>query len=177
MENYKNKDKLFELNVYIFRTFIRFYTYSKNSQSLIFISNSANSVLKNPCSLKHLLTVKFSYKENTACNCCRNIGHFLFVYVHLRCIANKLKEISKMLTLLPPEKFLWTPISRIVFRLKRRSELSHRRGGVKGAIATKLSKLDVCGDWKVVRCGMGVGFSRSGPLGDFSKIFQGWQKW
>jgi len=24
------------------------------------------------------LSVKCSYKENTACNCCRNVGHFLF---------------------------------------------------------------------------------------------------
>jgi len=25
-----------------------------------------------------LLTVKFSYKENTVCNCCRNTEHFIF---------------------------------------------------------------------------------------------------
>ena len=78
LEKYENKDKVFELKVYIFRTFIRFCTYSKNSQSLLLISNSANSVLKNPCSPKHLLTVKFPNKENTVCYCCRDIGHFLF---------------------------------------------------------------------------------------------------
>jgi len=42
----------------MFRIFIGFYTCSKKSQSLLFISNSANSVLKTPCSLNHLLTCK-----------------------------------------------------------------------------------------------------------------------
>jgi len=40
------------------------------------------------------------------------------VYVHLRCIANKLKRISKMSTLPPPlEKFLRTPMT-LINRLK-----------------------------------------------------------
>jgi len=77
LEKYESKEKLFEWNVWIFRIFIRFCTYSKNSQSLLFVSNSANSILKNSCSLKHLLTVKFSCKENTVCKCYRNTGHFL----------------------------------------------------------------------------------------------------
>jgi len=45
-------------------------------------------------------------RGKTLCNCCRNIGHFLwgvervkrFVYVHLRCIVNNLKRTSKMST-------------------------------------------------------------------------------
>jgi len=34
-----------------------------------------------------LLTVTFSYKENTVCNCCRNIGHFLFLCTSI-CVAS-----------------------------------------------------------------------------------------
>ena len=46
--------------------------------------------------------------EITDGDCYRNIEHFFFVYVHLRCIANNLKKISKMSTL---EKFLRTPVN------------------------------------------------------------------
>jgi len=28
----------------------------------------------------------FSYKENAACNCCRNTGYFLFLYTSI-CVA------------------------------------------------------------------------------------------
>jgi len=34
LEKHEYKEKLVELNVYFFRVCIRFYTYSKNSQSL-----------------------------------------------------------------------------------------------------------------------------------------------
>ena len=52
---------------------------------------------------KYFLSVKFCNKETTACNWCRNVGHF-FVYFHLRCVANKLKTISQMSTLPTSEK-------------------------------------------------------------------------
>jgi len=50
-----------------------------------------------------LLSVSF-LRWSAACNCCRNIGHFLcgaervkrFVYVNLRGVVRNLKQISKM---------------------------------------------------------------------------------
>jgi len=40
----------------------------------------------------NLLTVKFSYKENTVCNCFRNTGHFLFC---IRSFALQRKKTEK----------------------------------------------------------------------------------
>ena len=93
----------------IFRIFLIFYTSSKNSQSLSFTSNSANPVLKNPCSLKHLLIVKFSYKENTVRNCCRNNGHFLFC-ARPFALHRQQPEKDKQKVDFPPWKnFCWRP--------------------------------------------------------------------
>ena len=48
--------------------------FNNNSKSLNFIKNSGNSVLNYPFSLKqNFLSVKFSYRENTVCNCCREL--------------------------------------------------------------------------------------------------------
>jgi len=77
---------------------------------LQFISNSANLLLKYPFTLK---PTKFSYWEY-AVTISVPLDILLFVYVHLRCIANKLKKVRKMSTLSPLEKFLRTPISLIV---------------------------------------------------------------
>jgi len=37
-----------------------------------------------------------------------------FVNVHLHCIVSNLKRISKISTLLPLEKFLWTPTDSLI---------------------------------------------------------------
>ena len=56
------------------------------------------------------------------CDCCRNMGPFLcgvkganrFMTVHLHCLVNNLRRISKMSTLPPLEKFLRTPMAWIL---------------------------------------------------------------
>jgi len=51
----------------------------------------------NICSLQRFLTRKTLYATVAV-----TLDIFFFVYVHLRCIANNLRKISKMSTLPPP---------------------------------------------------------------------------
>ena len=59
---------------------------------------------------KHLLCVKFSYKKALYATVAVTLNILFFVYVSSRCIVNNHKKISKMLALLPLEKFLRTPM-------------------------------------------------------------------
>ena len=54
--------------------------------------------------------VKFSYRKTLYATVAVTLDIFFFVYVHLRCIPNSLKKISKMATLPSLEKFLGTPM-------------------------------------------------------------------
>ena len=47
--------------------------------------------------------MKFSYKENIVCNCCRNTEHFLFC-VRPLALHHQQPKKDKMLTLPPPGK-------------------------------------------------------------------------
>ena len=71
----------------------------------------------NICSLKSFLTRKSLYANVTV-----TLNIFFFVYVHLRCIANNLKKISKMSSFPPLEKFLRTTMvvipSKLIFFLR-----------------------------------------------------------
>jgi len=58
------------------------------------------------CSLSSFRTRKTLYATVAV-----TFNIFFFAYVHLRCITNNLKKISKMSTLPPPlKKFLRTPM-------------------------------------------------------------------
>jgi len=71
------------------------------------------------------LSVKFSYKETLHATVAVTLNIFFFVYVHLCCIANNLKKISKMSTLPPlPGKISADahPAQRLYAKHKKRTE-------------------------------------------------------
>jgi len=51
-----------------------------------------------------LLTLKFSYKENTVCNCCRNVGHFVFCIRHFTLHLQQLDKDKQNVDCTPPGK-------------------------------------------------------------------------
>ena len=55
----------------------------------------------------------FSYKENTVCNCCRNIGHFLFCLRQLPLHRQQPEKDKQSVDFAPPlEKCLRTPMGK-----------------------------------------------------------------
>jgi len=58
---------------------------------------------------KHFLTLKF-YKENTACKCCRNTGHFPFCVRPFAMHRRQSEKDNQNVEFAPPWKSFWTPM-------------------------------------------------------------------